>query len=400
MDSRIFSIIYVTLFLVLSVALYVVIIPSKNEYNDYKKSRRILSFGLLLVASAGIIRLLCFPPTKEISYLGHFAITVLSLVFTTLNFISFLYMIETSRPKRKVLKKIAIGCALAVTAAGAAGILIPAAQHFIMLLMSAVYIILCIVLFTGSIREYDKFILQMDNFYDDELNIKWIPGLLWATFILSLLMTGVFYHKHLSIITGLGSLIVYTTVCMKLLSFIPDNINVVRRNIQSHEIIAQDHGEHMHLFPYDGVTDNGAADGTPVKEEISTVDEPSPAVQPTIQSLDKEAKKNEKIAALIEKWVNMENYTQSEITIKDVATEMGTNSNYLSTYLNKVLDTSFATWLNTLRVEKSKEYLSGNTRLSIEECGIKVGYTSLYNYSRWFKTVTGMSPSQWRKNQN
>ena len=34
MDSRIFSIIYVTLFLVLSLALYVVIIPSKNEYND------------------------------------------------------------------------------------------------------------------------------------------------------------------------------------------------------------------------------------------------------------------------------------------------------------------------------------------------------------------------------
>lgn len=101
MDSRIFSIIYVTLFLVLSLALYVVIIPSKNEYNDYKKSRRILGFGMFLVASAGIIRLLCFPPTKEISYIGHFAMTGLSLIFTSLNFISFLYLIETSRLKRK-----------------------------------------------------------------------------------------------------------------------------------------------------------------------------------------------------------------------------------------------------------------------------------------------------------
>ncbi|MBR5184330.1 MAG: helix-turn-helix transcriptional regulator [Bacteroidales bacterium] len=29
---------------------------------------------------------------------------------------------------------------------------------------------------------------------------------------------------------------------------------------------------------------------------------------------------------------------------------------------------------------------------------MKVGYESLYNYSRWFKTITGMSPSQWKKN--
>ena len=70
MESRILSIIYVTLFLVLGVALYVVIIPSKKEYNDYKKSRHILGSGFMLVAFAGIIRLLCFPPTNEISFIG------------------------------------------------------------------------------------------------------------------------------------------------------------------------------------------------------------------------------------------------------------------------------------------------------------------------------------------
>lgn len=364
--------------MVLSVALYVVIIPSKNEYNDYKKSRRILGFGMFLVASAGIIRLLCFPPTKEISYIGHFAMTGLSLIFTSLNFISFLYMIETSRPKRKVLKKISIACALTVAAVGCIGLVFPETQFYIKLMMSSVYVFMCIVLFTGSIREYDKFILQMDNFYDDELNIKWIPGMLWATFALALVMTGSFYHKHISLITGIGSLLVYTTVCMKLLSFIPDNIHVVRRSIKEDKIIAQDHGEHMRIFPLDG----------PVEPVVKAEDTPIP---------DKDAKRNEKIAALMEKWVNMEGYITPDINIKDVAAEMGTNSNYLSTYINKVLDTSFATWLNTLRVEKSKEFLCSDMRLSVEECGLKSGYTSLYNYSRWFKTITGMSPSAWRK---
>lgn len=378
-----------TLFIVLGIALYVVIIPSKKEYNDYKKSRHILGFGFMLVACSGIIRLLCFPPTSEISFIGSFAATVLSLVFTSLNFISFLYMIETSRPKRKVLKKIAIACALMVVTSGIAGIILPTLQFYLKIFMSIVYIFLCIILFTGSIREYDKFIIQIDNFYDEEPNIGWIPGMLWATFALALIMTSVFYSKHISHVSGIGSMIVYTIVAMKLLSFIPDNIHVVRRKIQAHEIIAQDHSEHFHLFPLDGpVVSDTMEEETPATQ----VEEPKPI-------LDKEARKNEKIAGMVAKWIESEHYTQPEINIKDVATDMGTNSNYLSTYLNKVLDTSFATWLNTLRIEKSKEYLCSESKPSIEECGIKVGYTSLYNYSRWFKTITGMSPSHWRRTQ-
>jgi AraC-like DNA-binding protein len=335
---------------------------------------------MFLVASAGIIRLLYFPPTKGISYIGHFTMTGLSLIFTSLNFISFLYLIETSRLKRKVLKKISIACTLIFAAIGSLGLIFPETQFYMKLMMSSIYVFACIVLFTGSIREYDKFILQMDNFYDDELKIKWIPSMLWATFGLALIMTGAFYYKHISLITGIGSLLVYTTVCMKLLSFIPDNIHVVRRNIKENKIIAQDHGEHLHIFPLDGPA------------------EPVAKAENTIIS-DKDAKRNEKIASLMEKWVNMEGYIKPDINIKDVASEMGTNSNYLSTYINKVLDTSFATWLNTLRIEKSKEFLCGSIRISVEECGMKSGYTNLYNYSRWFKTITGMSPSEWRKTQ-
>ena len=187
---------------------------------------------------------------------------------------------------------------------------------------------------------------------------------------------------------------------MKLLSFLPENIHVVRRSIQTNKIIAEDHGEHIHLFPIDGPIKAEIPDET-VSVEVteSTKEDQRASVTDNTAAIDKDAKRNEKVAALIEKWVNMENYTTSDINIKDVAVEMGTNSNYLSVYLNKVLDTSFATWLNTLRIDKSKEYLCGNQRLSIEECGIKVGYTSLYNYSRWFKTITGMSPSEWRKHQ-
>jgi YesN/AraC family two-component response regulator len=106
-----------------------------------------------------------------------------------------------------------------------------------------------------------------------------------------------------------------------------------------------------------------------------------------------------KIKPLVDKWVENEEFMQADITIKEAASQMGTNSNYLSLYMNKYLNTSFSTWLNTLRIEKSKYYLTKPGKLSIEECGIKVGYPNIYNYSRWFKIVTGMSPSEWRKIQ-
>ncbi len=382
MDNRIFSIIYITLFIVLSVALNVVIIPSKNEYNDYKKSRRILGYGFLLIASAVIIRLLCFPPTSEISFLGFIAIAGLSLVFNCLNFISFLYMIETSRPKRKILKKISLTYLIIVLALGAVGLVFPTIQHFAKIAMSLVYIFACITLFTGSIREYDKFIIQMDNYYEDELNIRWIPGLLWATFALAMIMAAAFYYKHLSLITGIGSVVIYTIVTMRMLSFLPENIHVVRRNIRTHEITAEDHGEHMHIFPIDGPV---------VSPEVNKTDD--------VVKVARNDKKSTKVSAMVDKWVDLENFIKPDINIKLVAKEMGTNSTYLSTYLNNELQVSFAMWLNTLRVEKSKEYLCGNEKISVEDCGIKVGYTSLYNYSRWFKTITGMSPLQWRKTQ-
>lgn len=169
---------------------------------------------------------------------------------------------------------------------------------------------------------------------------------------------------------------------MKVLSFVPANISSIKRKIEEAETKRKEEAEKTET-PEETVPQTQQENHEMVQEE----DHP-------------EIKKGyAKIEPLISRWVEEESYTQAEISIKDAASQMGTNSNYLSLYINKVLNTSFATWLNTLRIEKSKEYLLDDKKLSIEECGIKVGYPNIYNYSRWFKIVTGMSPSEWRKIQ-
>lgn len=372
MDIRIIEVIYITLFLVLSVVLYVVIIPSKKELSDYRKSRRIMATALMLTSILGVLRLL-FPPTPDQLYAERCVTLVVSYIFTCLNYISFMYMIETSRPMRKKAKKAAFIFLVPTLALGLAGAIMKHHHLPIAIALTVLCMLMTVYLFNSSLREYDKFMLQMSNYYDNNLDIRWIPGMLWATFLIALAMSGAIFYEPLYILSGGASLIVFPYLTMKLLSFIPANIHVVRKKIAEHEIIAQE----------------------PVATPESLHEPKSKPEQATEQI----PKKLEKVGVMIEKWTSMEHYTQPDINIKDVATEMGTNSNYLSTYINKVLGTSFAIWLNSLRVEKSKEYLCSKTRISIEECGMKVGYQSLYNYSRWFKTVTGMSPSEWRKTQ-
>lgn len=381
MDKELIRVIYITMFALLSLVLYMVIIPSKQEYKDYKKARRILGFAFMMIAVLEILRIL-FPPAGLKRFLDLAVVILFSHIFTSLTFVSFLYMIETSRPKRKVVKKAAVISAILIVALGITAYIFIDIRSLIKAVMTSIFLVVCMYEFTCCIREYDKFILQIEALNEDTSSITWMYPMLWATSICALIMACSFFHKPLYIINIISSLGVYMILTMKVLSFVPANLSSIKRKIEEAETKRKEEAEKTET-PEETVPQTQQENHEMVQEE----DHP-------------EIKKGyAKIEPLISRWVEEESYTQAEISIKDAASQMGTNSNYLSLYINKVLNTSFATWLNTLRIEKSKEYLLDDKKLSIEECGIKVGYPNIYNYSRWFKIVTGMSPSEWRKIQ-
>ncbi len=101
----------------------------------------------------------------------------------------------------------------------------------------------------------------------------------------------------------------------------------------------------------------------------------------------------------MERWVKEKRYCLAELSIKEVAVQIGTNHSYLSQYLNDCLGITFQMWLNTLRIEESKRILT-TENISIEEVGIKVGIPESYNFSRWFKVITGTTPLRFRKEEN
>lgn len=375
MEHTLIAAINIAIFIVLSMMLYVVIIPSKKEFSDYRKSRRILGFAFMMIAVLGIIRLI-FKPEADKQYMDICVIILFSLVYNTLIFLSFLYLIETSRPKRKVVKKITLWCAIVCLVLIIIGTIFKSLQSILKICIASIYLGSTIYIFTRSIREYDKFTFQMNNIFDVLPDIKWMPGMLWTVFILCFVTTISFMYRPMFIITGVASSIIYSFLTMKLLSFAPANINLARKTIQT----PKDYEENQEETPKEVV------DPAPQITELAEQKVVAPAI-----------KGYAKIAHLVDRWVEEERFIRPETNIKDAASEMGTNANYLSGYINRELNTTFAVWLNTLRVEKSKEYLLSDERFSIEECGSKVGYTSVYNYSRWFKQITGDNPSSFRK---
>ena len=85
------------------------------------------------------------------------------------------------------------------------------------------------------------------------------------------------------------------------------------------------------------------------------------------------------------------------ITMQDVAKEIGYNYHYLSNLLQKGLKTTFRALLNEYRISHS-QYLLLSSDLSISDIAIECGYDSQCSFNRNFKEITGITPSECRKN--
>lgn len=358
------SIVFATLFFVLSAAMFVVLIPQKKEYEHYKKSRFSLGTAFFLLGLIGLLENDLVSSTLD-DYIKFSFMSMICLTFTALNYLSFFYISETAQVRLKtVIKSVLLGGVL-ITLFSLIGYKLERYQFIFQIVISFVHISTSIFLFIHSLREYKKCKHLIDNYYSDHMwDVKWMKKMLWITLFLAFILILSIWIPETSNVLELLLMIFYTYLTFKVLNFVPSTIDRVRHKIS----LAKTEEE---------------------EKKIENADVPSPK---------KLSEYSKKIAPLLEDWVASEHYTKPTLTIRDVASEMGTNHNYLSTYLNKELNLSFTTWLNTLRIEKSKELLCSCEKCSIEECGRRVGIPEIYNYSRWFKTVTGMSPAAYRKN--
>ncbi|MBO5418458.1 MAG: AraC family transcriptional regulator [Bacteroidales bacterium] len=344
---------YVVVFGILAAIALFLQTSHEKGMESYRKARKTLGIALLSMSLFSILRLIF--PQHHHDYEHFWILVTYTLVFSWLTYATILFLIETPRYLRKAFFIDGIIPTAAMIILGIIGHFMPSIQKEIMIAFGIVFGIKCIWIFITCEKEYKQCIKEIDNYYDDKADMTWLQPVIMTSFILSVFTIIAFYVTYIHLIYYLSIPILYAFFVFKIVNFAPKKIDVIRK-------------------------------------QNETMDKPVEKKQERAKGLDS------KIGPLVAEWVSSKRFCSPGLTIKDVAQDIGTNHNYLSAYINNHLNMTFQVWLNTLRIEESKTILTDGSKKSIEEVGAMVGIPQSYNFSRWFRTITGTTPFRYRQN--
>ncbi|MFT3794061.1 helix-turn-helix domain-containing protein [Flavobacterium sp.] len=112
-----------------------------------------------------------------------------------------------------------------------------------------------------------------------------------------------------------------------------------------------------------------------------------------------EKRKNEHIAALEKLLVDEKRFLDATLTLDKIADELRLSKSHLSRIINTELQMGFPDYLNALRVEEAKSYLTNPefANYTLLAIGLEAGFNSKTTFNTTFKKATSLTPSEYRK---
>ena len=83
-----------------------------------------------------------------------------------------------------------------------------------------------------------------------------------------------------------------------------------------------------------------------------------------------------------------------KIRLEEIAAHVGMNRSAFCSFFRQQTGKTFITWLNEYRIELACDMLSGSD-MRLGEAATAVGFESLRHFTRVFRQIKGMPPSQW-----
>ena len=99
----------------------------------------------------------------------------------------------------------------------------------------------------------------------------------------------------------------------------------------------------------------------------------------------------------LKKYVD-QHYTD-KILVADIAEHFHMDLNYISRLFRKKYEKSLKDYLTERRMEKAV-YLLDNTGLKIYEVAEASGYSDYFYFTRVFRKITGLTPTEWRERKD
>ncbi len=98
------------------------------------------------------------------------------------------------------------------------------------------------------------------------------------------------------------------------------------------------------------------------------------------------------IVASVKKYIN--EHVKERLSLNEVAAVFGISPNYLSQLFGKYNETGFSEYVNSCKIRESKKLLQEG-RLKVYEIAEMLGFESAFYFSKVFKKLEGMSPTEY-----
>ena len=104
---------------------------------------------------------------------------------------------------------------------------------------------------------------------------------------------------------------------------------------------------------------------------------------------------------LLDYMANRKPYLDPDLNIFQLSEMLGISRNHLTEILNKCLAKNFYELVNEYRVEEVKRLMHDPryTHLTLSAIGFEAGFKSKSAFNMNFKTITGCTPSEWKKSE-
>ena len=225
--------------------------------------------------------------------------------------------------------------------------------------MAALYLL---IKYTKEIKEYFSDI--------DKVRVLWLRVMVISVLLIWITSTTLFvlYHAKLIFPKYLGienfSVTIFIYICGYFMLKQPEIFNSVREMIN--QTTASEEKKHSEKYEKTGVSE-------------STRD---------------------KYVKLLKKYMELKKpYKDSEITLKKLADGLEMSPHHLSQVINSIYNINFFMFINNYRLNEAMDMLKNNENIetTILNIAYEVGFNSKSSFNSHFKTFTGMTPTQYRK---
>ena len=362
-----------TIYLMLAIILLLFKTPDTKVYKTFRRSKRLMAGGMLLISLNIWIWIASFTGTwtEYNNWVPCFDVILFYLMGICFSF-SLSSLLDPHYISRKRCKTIAVK--FTMTAFFALIAMIDALKDY-QLPLQLIALGGLLEMLIGHIYYFNKCYLRsnalFENYFSNDKNhfIRWLKvshGLFYGMLILGVISirTGALFNWLLQFyVVGMNLYIL-----VNIINYASEYETLMKANCDEEEEEEE-------------------------KKEEETGKEKSEEANPKKAFI-------ETLRPRVTEWIQEKSYLQEQFTIDDLATRLYTNKTYLSTFIKEEFGMNFSSWIASLRLEEAKKMMSEHPDARLKDIAYNVGFSSLSYFSSVFAKSEGVTPSVWMKERS